>query len=397
MKKVCVFGLGYVGLPISIAANKAGYDVLGFDTNEQKINDIKYGSDSIQGISRKLISEVFDSNQFDVTKELSTNETFDVVLICVPTPLNHERKPDLSYLLSAVRLAASCIRVGSLIVIESTVETGTTRNIILPMIKSISSLNENQFFLAFSPERIDPANTEWNIKNTPKLISGSSRLALDACEKFYSRFIDTIIKCNSLEVAETAKLLENTFRLINISFINEILVYCQKLGVSIEEVIEAASTKPYGFMKFKPSIGVGGHCIPVDPLYLANKALEIGSPTRFIELADKINQEMPLYFVRMAEEKVISLKNKKVLVIGVAYKPNVDDTRETPVFSLIKELERKGAKVSWHDELVQEWNGGISAKLDDFYDLAILATHHDYLDLTKLGAVPVLNIYGIIE
>ena len=199
-----------------------------------------------------------------------------------------------------------------------------------------------------------------------------------------------------VEVAETAKLLENSFRLINISFINELSIFCQKLGININDVISAASTKPYGFMPFYPSIGIGGHCIPVDPLYLANKAKEVGAPTKMIELADRINQEMPGYFVGRAEAKIGGLKGKKVLVIGVSYKPNIADVRETPVDALVLGLKNKGAQVSWHDDLVKEWNGEKSVALSNKYDLAILATPHDYLDLTKLGDVPILNTRGSI-
>jgi UDP-N-acetyl-D-glucosamine dehydrogenase len=213
-----------------------------------------------------------------------------------------------------------------LIILESTVEPGTTRNLLVPLLEEGSGLDANEFFVAFSPERIDPANKSWGIQNTPKLVSG---LTDEACEKainFYSKFIMNIVKCDSLEIAETSKLLENSFRLINISFINELSIFCQKLGIDVNAVISAAATKPYGFMPFYPSIGVGGHCIPVDPLYLANKAREIGAPTRFIDLADQINLEMPGYFVGRAEEKLGGLKAKKVLVIGVSYKANVTDT-----------------------------------------------------------------------
>ena len=213
---------------------------------------------------------------------------------------------------------------------------------------------------------------------------------------FYTDFIDSVFECSSFEVAESAKLLENTFRLVNISFINELSIFCQKLGIDVNEVIKAAATKPYGFMPFYPSIGVGGHCIPVDPLYLANKAREIGAPTRFIELADQINQEMPGYFVGRAEEKVGGLKSKKVLVVGVSYKPNVADVRESPVEALIAGLKQKGAQVFWHDDLVKEWNGEESVALSNEYDLAIIATPHTYLDLTKLGDMPILNTRGSI-
>ena len=202
--------------------------------------------------------------------------------------------------------------------------------------------------------------------------------------------------CESLEIAETAKLLENTFRLINISFINELAIFCQKLNIDINQVIKAAATKPYGFMPFYPSIGVGGHCIPVDPLYLANKAREIGAPTRFIDLADQINQEIPDYFVGRAEEKLGGLKGAKVLVVGVSYKPNVADVRETPVEALILGLKQKGAMVVWHDDLVKEWNSEKSVPLSSDFDLAIIATPHDYLDLTRLGNVPILNTRGSV-
>lgn len=213
---------------------------------------------------------------------------------------------------------------------------------------------------------------------------------------FYSKFIDQVVECESLEVAETAKLLENSFRLINISFMNEMSVFCQKLGVDVNQVVKAAATKPYGFMPFYPSIGIGGHCIPVDPLYLSNKALEIGVPTKLIDLAAHINQEMPQYYVEKAAEKLGGLKGKKILVLGVSYKPNVSDVRETPVTALIAGLNQKGAQVFWHDELVKEWNGENSVPFGTNYDLAILATPHDYLDLTKLGDLPILNTRGYI-
>jgi UDP-N-acetyl-D-glucosamine dehydrogenase len=213
---------------------------------------------------------------------------------------------------------------------------------------------------------------------------------------FYSKFIETVIECSTIEIAESAKLLENTFRFINISFINEFSVFCNKLGIDVREVITAAATKPYGFLPFYPSIGVGGHCIPVDPLYLSNKAEEIGAPTRFIDLADQINQEMPGYFVGRAEEKLYGLKNKKVLVVGISYKPNVADVRETPVFALINGLREKGALVSWHDDLVKEWNHEKSVDLKTGFDLAIIATPHAYMELTKLGDTPILDTRGSI-
>jgi len=281
-----------------------------------------------------------------------------------------------------------------LVIIESTIEPGTCRNILLPILLKESRLKLDEFELAYSPERIDPTNKKWGISNTPKLVAGLTTNAASRAKEFYEKFINSIIICSSLEIAETAKLLENSFRLVNISFINELAIFCQKIGIEINEVISAASTKPYGFMPFYPSVGVGGHCIPVDPIYLANAAKAAGAPSRFIDLADQVNQSMPGYFVGRAEEKLSGLKNKSVLVVGVAYKPNVADVRESPVEALINGLEKKGAQVSWHDDLVKEWNGGVSVPLSNNFDLAIIATPHDYLDLSKLGNAPILNTRG---
>jgi len=288
------------------------------------------------------------------------------------------------------------LKVGSLVIVESTIEPGTCRNILLPSLLKESGLRPGEFELAYSPERIDPTNKKWGISNTPKLVAGLTESAAQKAESFYIKFVNSITKCSSLEIAETAKLLENSFRLVNISFINELSIFCQKIGIDVSEVISAAATKPYGFMPFYPSIGVGGHCIPVDPIYLANAANAVGAPSRFIELADKINLEMPGYFVDRAEEKLGGLQNKRVLVVGVSYKPNIADVRETPVEALIAGLKQKGSRVSWHDDLVKEWNGEKSVDLSNEYDLVILATPHDYLDLTKLGDVPILNTRGSI-
>jgi UDP-N-acetyl-D-glucosamine dehydrogenase len=297
---------------------------------------------------------------------------------------------------NATRSVAKYLSKGSLLILESTVEPGTTRNILVPLLEQGSGLERSEFHVAFSPERIDPANKQWGVRNTPKLVAGLTDEACERAIKFYAKFVDQVTRCVSLEVAETAKLLENSFRLVNISFINELSIFCQKLGIDVNEVIKSAATKPYGFMPFYPSIGVGGHCIPVDPLYLTNKAREIGAPTRFIDLADQINQETPGYFVGRAEEKIGGLKGKKVLVIGVSYKPNVADVRETPAEALILGLRNKGAEVFWHDDLVKEWNDEKSVALSNVYDLAIIATPHAYLDLTKLGDVPILNTRGSI-
>jgi UDP-N-acetyl-D-glucosamine dehydrogenase len=395
-QKVAVIGLGYVGLPLAIASANSGHETIGIDLNQDKINLIKQSRSPVEDISDEQISNLIESKLFSVSLDYRKICDADVILICVPTPLNSDRNPELSHLNAAAVAIAEQIKKGALVILESTVAPGTTRNILAPIIMKYSGYTDTEFNLAFSPERIDPMNKTWNLENTPKLVAGVTSAAQIDAEKFYSKFVRNIIKCESIEIAETAKLLENSFRLINISFINELLIFCEKLNIDINEVIKSASTKPYGFMPFYPSIGIGGHCIPVDPLYLANKAREIGAPTRFIDLADHINQEMPGYFVGRAEDKIGGLKGKKVLVIGVSYKPNVADVRETPVEALILGLKDKGAEVFWHDDLVKEWNDEKSVDLSNEYDLAILAIPHTYLDLTKLGDVPILNTRGSI-
>jgi len=394
--QITVVGQGYVGLPLSVAAANAGYYVNGLDSNEAKIGLLSSGKSVIEDLTDDVIQKVIDSKSYIPTTYHEVITQSEVILICVPTPLSLDHKPDLTALISATTTVGKYLKARSLVIVESTIEPGTCRNVLLPILISESGLKEIEFELAYSPERIDPTNKQWSISNTPKLVAGLTESAVQTAVDFYGRFINSITRCSSLEIAETAKLLENSFRLVNISFINELAIFCQKIGIDVGEVISAAATKPYGFMPFYPSIGVGGHCIPVDPLYLANKAREVGAPTRFIDLADQINQEMPGYFVGRAEEKLGGLKSKKVLVIGVSYKPNVADIRESPVEALITGLKQKGAQVSWHDDLVKEWNGEISVTLSSDFDLAIIATPHDYLDLSKLGNVPILNTRGSI-
>lgn len=394
--KITVVGQGYVGLPLAIAAGNAGYTVYGLDNNVEKINSLVSGISVIEDLTDDVIKESIDSNRYQPTTDIGVVADSEVVLICVPTPLSPDHKPDLEVLISAITNVGKNLTAESLVIIESTIEPGTCRNILLPILLKESGLKLGEFEIAYSPERIDPTNKKWGIGNTPKLVAGLTDNAAKRAEKFYGKFIDSITICSSLEIAETAKLLENSFRLVNISFINEVAIFCQKIGIDITEVISAAATKPYGFMPFYPGVGVGGHCIPVDPIYLANAAKAVGVPSRFIELADQINQEMPGYFVGRAEEKIGGLQAKKVLVVGVSYKPNVADVRESPVESLITGLKQKGAQVSWHDDLVKDWNGEKSVELSSEFDLAIIATPHDYLDLLKLGNIPILNTRGSI-
>ena len=394
--QITVVGQGYVGLPLAIATADAGFKVFGLDLNQERITLLSRGISIIEDLNDEAILRNLKSKNYEPTTNPKIINQSKIVLICVPTPITNDNKPDLEALISATTTVGRNLKAGTLVIVESTIEPGTCRNILLPILLKESGLKLGEFEIAYSPERIDPTNKKWGISNTPKLVAGLTDNATKRAEEFYGKFIESIIICSSLEITETAKLLENTFRLVNISFINELAIFCQKIGIDITEVISAAATKPYGFMPFYPGVGVGGHCIPVDPIYLANAAKLVGAPTRFIELADQVNQEMPGYFVARAEEKIGGLKDKKVLVVGVSYKPNVSDVRETPVETLISGLKKKGAQVSWHDDLVKVWNGEESVALSSDYDLAILATPHDYLNLLKLGNVPILNTRGSI-
>ena len=392
--KVSIIGQGYVGLPLAISSAQAGYVVTGIDINKDKVADLNNNQSSIEDVSNAELTSVSSAGSYKATTNSSIDPSTLIICICVPTPLGSDHQPDLEILKAATTDVGKNLRTGMLVIIESTIQPGTTRNVVVPILEKESGLNRDQFLVAYSPERIDPMNKKFTIKNTPKLVAGLTPEAAVKAKEFYSKFIDQVDVCDSLEVAETAKLLENSFRLVNISFINELAMFCQKIGIDVNDVIKAASTKPYGFMPFYPSVGVGGHCIPVDPLYLAEAARAVGVPSRFIELADEINLGMPTYFVGRASEMLGGLKGKKVLVIGVSYKPNVADVRETPVEALISGLKKSGAVVNWHDDLVKSWNGESSVAMGSDFDLAILATPHDYLDLRLLGNVPVLNTRG---
>jgi len=390
MNNISIIGLGYVGLPLAIAAIESGNNVYGIDSNKNKINSLKNGINFVEDISNDLLAKVIKTGRLNLSSDYSSIQSSNVVIICVPTPLLN-KEPDLSNVMKAAFEISKFIKKNTLVILESTVQPGTTRNILNKILLKNSGLSQDDIYVAFSPERIDPLNKIWNLKNTPKIVSGLTKEAHIKAVKFYSTIIEDIVECESVEVAETAKLLENSFRFINISFINELSFFCNKIGIEINDVIAAAATKPYGFMPFYPGIGIGGHCIPVDPLYLLAKAREVGVTSKFIELADEVNMNLPLHFVEIAKNKIGELKSKKIIVIGVSFKPNISDTRETPVLNLIKMLKNNGADVYWHDDLVMEWNDEKSTVLSDKFDLAIIAVQHDYLDLTKLGKVPIIN------
>lgn len=389
--KVIIFGQGYVGLPLALAAARNDFNVIGFDTNFNKVAQLAKGISVIEDVSDKQISDAISSGNYKVTDNPNFAQDVKVICICVPTPLGDDHKPDLSALEQAVTTVGKNLKPDMLVIVESTISPGTTRKVLLPILIKTSGLTEEEFHLAYSPERIDPLNKAWNIKNTPKLVAGLTVQAAKMAKDFYSKFVDQVVICPTVEVAEIAKLLENSYRLVNISFINEISIFCQKIGVDINEVVKAAATKPYGFMPFYPSVGVGGHCIPVDPIYLSEAAKAAGASSRFIDLADDINQAMPSYFVERANQILGTVTGKKILVIGLSYKPNVADVRESPVISLIEQLRKTGANVYWHDELVKSWNGEQTTPIGADFDLAIIATPHEYLELSALKDVPILN------
>ena len=389
--KVAIVGQGYVGLPLAMAAIGAGNSVVGIDSDAGLVASLSSGLSVIEDVSNSELAAAIKSG-YSVSGSFSAVGDCSVVVVCVPTPLDAAGAPDISILLGAVNSVASVVKPGVLIIVESTVATGTIRKVIAPILEA--KLGVGHFDLVYSPERIDPLNKKWGVKNTPKLVAGLSEVALNRAVSFYSGFVSTVVPGSSVEVIETAKLLENSFRFVNISFINEISVLCDALGIDVLEVIGAAASKPYGFMPFYPGAGVGGHCIPVDPIYLASAAREAGSPSRFIELARDINSAMPAYFVGRAVEKLGTLPGKKIIVIGVAYKANVSDTRESAAEKLIDLLRGAGAIVSWHDDVVGTWRGEESSALSASFDLAILVTPHDGLDMAALGSVPVINTRG---
>ena len=387
--KVSVVGQGYVGLPLAIAAANAGHTVTGIDTSTALVATLASGRSPIGDIADSAVAGVLGTS-YAITTDYAAVAGSQVVVICVPTPLDAVHNPDLTALRSALESTAGGLSAGTLVIIESTVSPGTTRGLAASILDKAGVAYE----LAYSPERIDPANKKWNITNTPKLVAGITDGARDRAVEFYSTFVSSVNVGSSVEVIETAKLLENSFRLINISFINEIAGFCSKLGIDVREVIDAAATKPYGFMPFYPGAGIGGHCIPVDPSYLAATAREIGAPMRFIELANEVNLSMPSYFVGVATGILGSLSGKKILVVGIAYKPDVADMRETPAAGLITLLRNAGAIVSWHDELVGQWNGESSTPLGSGFDLAILVNPHTGTDFGALGDTRILNTRG---
>jgi len=373
--KVAIIGQGYVGLTISVFASKV-HEVIGFDLNSRVVSDLNKGISHIEGVASGDLKEAIFSGKFRATVDASEISNSDIVVIAVPTPLDKNRKPDLSFIDSACKVIGENLAKPALIINESTSFPGTIRDYIKPTIEKYSKQKFEHMY-AISPERVDPGRQDFNQKNTPRLYAGLTPEATVKTREFYSTFCDNLVEVSSPEVAEAAKLFENTFRQVNIALVNELAQISHALGIDVRETLDAAGTKPYGFMKFAPSAGVGGHCIPVDPSYLADVAEKAGVEATFIKRANEVNLDMPKYIAgRIAKDNGGSVKGKKVLVVGVAYKPNVADTRETPAELLIDALKDLGAAVSWNDPLVGSWHGAESSPLSGA-DIAVVVTKHE--------------------
>ena len=390
--RIAVLGLGYVGLPLAVVFAETGFSVTGIDTAEDKVDSIMRGESHIQDVSSEQVARLVSSGKLNATTEFSVLQDIEAVSICVPTPLRKTGDPDLSFIMDATEDLARYIHPGMIVVLESTTYPGTTREILLPKFEEASGLIAGEdFYLAFSPERVDPGRKDWTTLNTPKIIGGITPSCSEVAATWYSQALQTVIQVSSSEVAEMVKLLENTFRMINIGLVNEMAMMCDRLGVDVWEVIDAAATKPFGFMKFTPGPGLGGHCIPIDPLYLSWKLRTLNYTARFIELASEINTSMPIYVVAKIQDALNEhrkpLKGSRVLVLGAAYKPDIADLRESPALDVIGLLENKGAKVSYHDPYIarlqhDDWEKtsvpDLTETLRDVDCVVIITNHSDY-------------------
>jgi len=393
-----IIGLGYVGLPLAVELAKAGYRVIGMDVSERVVEGLMSGRSHVKDVSDADLLAARVNDRFIATTDGARLKDADAVSICVPTPLSKFKDPDVSYIVAATETVKRALRPGQAVILESTTYPGTTREIMLPALESTGLKVGADFFLAFSPERVDPGNQVWTTRNTPKVVGG---ITPDCCRvvcALYQPAIERLVPVSTTEAAELVKLLENTFRSVNIGLANEMAIVCDKLGVDVWEVIEAAATKPFGFMKFLPGPGLGGHCIPIDPHYLAWKMRGLNYKTRFIELAGELNTEMPLFWVRKLAEALNDegkpVRGTSVLVIGVAYKKDIEDLRESPALDILRLLEDQGARVSYHDPYVPrfEENGHryesvpLTAATVAAADCIMIVTDHDVLDYGLLRA-----------
>ncbi|MEK6607666.1 MAG: nucleotide sugar dehydrogenase [Myxococcota bacterium] len=394
--RVTVLGAGYVGLPLAVEIARAGFDVTAFDTDGEKVRRIEAGQSYIKDIDGAEVAREVAAKRLHATSDAAVLGQSDAVVICVPTPLNKTKDPDISLILDATETVAKHLHRGQLVVLESTTYPGFTREVMLPRLSQSGLRVGEDFFLAFSPERVDPGNEVWRVRNTPKVIGGTTEPCQRAAAALYGAFIDTIVPVSSTDAAEMVKLLENTFRAVNIGLVNEIAIMCRRLGLGTWEVIDAAATKPFGFMPFYPGPGLGGHCIPVDPQYLSWKLKTLKYHARFIEMAGEINSGMPQVVVQLVADALNdtrkALRGSRVLVIGVAYKRDIEDVRESPALDVLEFLHARGAEIAYHDPYVPELRLGPlalrSEPLDALasWDCVVVVTNHSNIDYRRILA-----------
>ncbi len=396
--RMAVLGLGYVGLPLAVVFAEAGFEVIGIDPDARKVDSLNKGISYIPDVPTEDVAKLVESGKLKATVDFSILKGVDAVSICVPTPLRKTGDPDMSFIDAATSELAKYVHAGMVIVLESTTYPGTTREVVLPMITEHSNLTIGEdLFLCFSPERVDPGREDWTTINTPKVLGGITESCSEVANAWYSAAIQTVVPVSSAEAAEMSKLLENTFRMINIGMVNELAIMCDRLGVDVWEVIDAAASKPFGFMKFTPGPGLGGHCIPIDPLYLSWKMKSVNYNARFIELASEINTGMPRYVVTKIQDALNehrkSIKGSKILVLGAAYKPDIDDLRESPALDVIGLLAEKGADVEYHDPYcpsLMTHEGETMYSVPDMLeaaekaDCAVIITNHKVYDYDAL-------------
>lgn len=396
IRRAAVIGLGYVGLPLAIEMAKSGIEAIGVDVDPRKVQAIRDGRTYITDIEGAEIARWVKKGLLKATTDFNALAEVEAISICVPTPLRKTKDPDVSFIAASVEQIAPRLQKGQLIILESTSYPGTTDEMVLPHLSANGRRVGKDFFLAFSPERVDPANTKWKTRNTPKVIGGVTPACTARAHAFYSQIFDTVIPVSSTRSAEMVKLLENTFRAVNIGLVNEVALMCNKLGLDVWEVINAAATKPFGFMPFYPGPGLGGHCIPIDPLYLSWKLKSLNYTARFIELASEINTTMPRFVVSrigdILNDRKKPIRGTRILILGVAYKKNVSDYRESPAIDIIHLLLERGAKVEYHDPHVPELREGevtlrsmpITPKRLKEYEMVVVVTNHDAVDIKRV-------------
>jgi UDP-N-acetyl-D-glucosamine dehydrogenase len=398
--RIGIIGMGYVGQPLAIAANRAGFDVTGFDIDPEKVDLLNRGQQVLRTIPAARIQALIDTGRFRATADMAKLTDMDVIVICVPTPLNRTREPDLTYVEATARTIGAHVRPGQLISLESTTYPGTTREVVQPLLEAGGLKVGRDIFLAFSPEREDPGNPDFHTSNIPKVVGADDDASRELAGQFYASTVDKIVPVSNAATAESVKLVENIFRSVNIAMVNELKMIFGEMGIDVWDVINAAKTKPFGFMPFYPGPGLGGHCIPIDPFYLSWKAREFGVNTRFIELAGEINREMPRYVIgrlidALSRRKQKSLNGARILLVGLAYKKNVDDLRESPALVLLEMMEAQGAVVDYYDPFIPvvpmtrehaAIAGRKSISWDKIagYDAALIATDHDDVDHAAL-------------